>query len=155
MRLPSQNLLFGISRRGTANSPKCFSTPLPFCPLPFALHHLLINWVRFPCLSCLSTNSERKGEREKCAAVWAPPGRTTTLVFILFPQHNVMCNVNCALCKVQWQQQLLFSFPQPGAAPSWLWPNPCFYQLLIDPPPTRDQLMWRSQQQQHQEISSL
>ena len=118
MRLPAQNLLFGISRRGTANSPKCFSTPLPF-----ALHHLLINWVRFPCLSCLSTNSERKGERERemCSGV-SPSWEDNNSCFHLIPttQCNAMqcaicnvqyqmCNVQCAKTNMQWQQQLLFS----------------------------------------------
>ena len=33
-RLPAQNWLFGIVRRGTANSPKCFSILLPFALCP-------------------------------------------------------------------------------------------------------------------------
>ena len=97
MRLPAQNLLFGISRRGTANSPKCFSTPLPF-----ALHHLLINWVRFPCLSCLSTNSERKGERERNVQRCEPLLGGQQLLFSSYSHNTMQCVmsiVHCAKCN--------------------------------------------------------
>ena len=55
----------------------------------------------------------------------------------MFNVSCTKCNVQCEKCKVQCAMAtptFVFNlFPQPGAAPSWLWPNPCFYLLLIDP----------------------
>ena len=155
-RLPAQNWLFGIGRRGTANSPKCFSILLPFalCPLPFALHLLtsIDKLGQIAMLVMFINQFREKGIEKEMYSGVSPPGRTTTLVFILFPKQNVMqCFVHCAKCIVQSAKcgvqsaictvqsamattTLVFIFfPQPGTAPSWLWPNPCFYLLLIDP----------------------